>query len=255
MASNIGVNEELFAAQHLRKAFMISHPTNTTPIDSVVFADVENMSKAGLARAICIKSAAHGRCAMLKAYANWRQYKAQRFEFIEAGFETVDTIRYRGKRKNLVDLQIATDAVEFALLNPGIENFIVASGDADFVPLIRKLKQLRRRVVCITLSHGANQLRVEADAYEVVGPSDESDVLTHACISDIVRIAREVSAGKPIYLAVLGAAMKDQMPQFSPRKEFGLNWKSLLMLLEKHQLCKLQTVAAGGLLVRFTLSS
>jgi uncharacterized LabA/DUF88 family protein len=234
---------------------MFSQPTNTTTIDSVLFADVENMSQSGLAKAICLKSEEYSKCVKLKAYANWNQYKAQRFEFIEAGFETVDTIRYRGKRKNLVDLQIATDAVEFALLNPGIENFIVASGDADFVPLIRKLKQLQRRVVCITLSHGANQLRVEADEYYVVGPANESDVLTHACIGDIVRVAAEVSAGKPMYLAVLGAAMKDRMPQFSPRKEFGLNWKSLLMLLEKHRLCKLQVVATGGLVVSFTVSS
>ena len=233
---------------------MISRVKSTT--DCVVFADVENMSLPGLARAIAMKSEGYGSSVEMRAYATWSRYGPQRAEYVQAGFEAIETIRCHGQHKNFVDMQLTTDAVEYALLNPDVATFVIASGDADFVPLVRKLKQFKRQVVCVTLEVGARQLKSEANSFEIVGRANEADVLMHTCIKDIVRIAVEVSAHtSPIYLARLGAIMKARLPGFCPRREFGLNWKSLLLLLQAHHLCEVQTIeSTGAHLVQFTLS-
>ncbi len=50
---------------------------------------------------------------------------------------------------NQADIELIVDAMEVALLRPEIDTFIIASGDSDFLPLVRKLQDYKRQVVVV----------------------------------------------------------------------------------------------------------
>lgn len=51
-----------------------------------------------------------------------------------------------GVAKNAADIQLALDALEIVHDKPNIENYILISGDYDFVPLVMKLHKHSKRV-------------------------------------------------------------------------------------------------------------
>ena len=83
-----------------------------------------------------------------------------------AGFEPVHVL---GKRsvdgyKSMVDVALATDGMSVLYENPHINTFIIGTGDADFIPLIRHWK--RRGKTVVVMSNDAklsNELRRVAD--------------------------------------------------------------------------------------------
>jgi len=234
---------------------MITHANRV--VDCAVFVDAENLSQAGMAVAIAKKCQAFGNSLDLRAYAHWSRQKSCKFEYLHAGFDVIDAVPCSKRHKNLVDMQIVADAVELALRQPQVSKFVIASCDLDFVPLIRKLKDLNRRVICMNCSSTALQLKAEADGHAMIGKLSEIEIIRHPTTSAILRIANECSqSDKPIHLARLGIEVKQRLPAFYPRREFGVNWKSFVLLLEKHSFCKVQTIeSTGALLVQFNQAS
>ncbi|MEC9441185.1 MAG: NYN domain-containing protein [Myxococcota bacterium] len=83
-----------------------------------------------------------------------------------AGFEPVHVLGKRSTNgyKSMVDVALATDAMAVLYENPNITTFIIGTGDADFIPLIRHWKRRGKSVV--VMSNDAklsNELRRVAD--------------------------------------------------------------------------------------------
>ncbi|MDY6916444.1 MAG: NYN domain-containing protein [Chloroflexota bacterium] len=112
-----------------------------------------------LVRAIQDHFSRYGSIIIGKAYGDW-----ERFMGVPAAFqrEQVEPVYIGAKRlfpsdatvrpgvaKNAADIQLALDAQELLFSRPNISNYILVSGDYDFVPLVIRLHQHSKRVcVC-----------------------------------------------------------------------------------------------------------
>lgn len=66
--------------------------------------------------------------------------------------------------KSKTDMQLATHALVAANHDPE-SNFVIVSNDNDFLPLIRSLQTLRRRVVVVTFARRASSITTAADGW------------------------------------------------------------------------------------------
>lgn len=66
--------------------------------------------------------------------------------------------------KSKTDMQLATHALVAASHDPE-SNYVIVSNDNDFLPLIRSLQGLRRRVVIVTFARRASSITAAADGW------------------------------------------------------------------------------------------
>ena len=101
--------------------------------------------------------------------------------------------------KNTTDVALAVDAMELSWQSPRPSTFVIGSGDADFVPLVLRLRERGFRVLCIS---ERGKLAAEAvssyDQVLLVGPERSLSGLqpepTRANAADSVAIAKQVAA-------------------------------------------------------------
>lgn len=91
-----------------------------------------------------------GRLRVARAYADWRMADTDphRERVARAGIEAVDVPARRDGAlvKNAVDVRMAADA-DLAWSMPGVATCVLATGDGDFVPVVRALQRCRKTVV------------------------------------------------------------------------------------------------------------
>ncbi len=76
--------------------------------------------------------------------------------------------------KNTTDIALAVDAMELACNNPPPQLVVIGSGDADFLPLVVRLRERGIRMVCV--SERSKMGREAVSAYDrviLVGPAQE----------------------------------------------------------------------------------
>jgi hypothetical protein len=76
--------------------------------------------------------------------------------------------------KNTTDIALAVDAMELACQSPPPKLVVIGSGDADFLPLVVRLRERGIRMVCV--SERSKMGREAASAYDrviLVGPAQE----------------------------------------------------------------------------------
>ncbi|MGE5528575.1 MAG: NYN domain-containing protein [Patescibacteria group bacterium] len=66
-------------------------------------------------------------------------------------------------RKNASDLELSLEALELTYVDPTFDRYVLVSGDRDFIPLVRKLKNRGKAVSLIAISETTSQ-----DLMEVV---------------------------------------------------------------------------------------
>jgi uncharacterized LabA/DUF88 family protein len=83
-----------------------------------------------------------------RTYASPHTITPYRRVFTMAGVEVVDCPPLTQKMKNSADIYIVMDVLDYLDLYPHIEEFIILSADADFVPVLNRLrKELKRSVI------------------------------------------------------------------------------------------------------------
>ncbi|MBA3531244.1 MAG: NYN domain-containing protein [Ardenticatenales bacterium] len=98
----------------------------------------------------------YGRIVIARAYADWQEewHLEEPAALYDAGIEPV-YVPTRGKgerRKNSVDVKLATDCIEVCHNYPTIKTFVLCSGDADFLHVVNILRPYGKRVVIIGVS-------------------------------------------------------------------------------------------------------
>ncbi len=112
----------------------------------------------------------YGRVLVANAYADWRMKDVNQYQTDLYGLG-IDLVHVLGRRwgatvKNAVDVKMAVDAVSLMSTLPHIDVFVIASGDRDFIHV---LKELRR--------HGKTVARLGPRASRrCAGPSPKSCV-------------------------------------------------------------------------------
>lgn len=150
------------------------------------------------------------------------RYSEFRWPFQAAGFEVVDCPRLT-RLKNGADLRIALDAME-AMLDPGVryDEFALLSTDADFVPLLLRLRAQDRRTRLVAHPEVGRIVRAAAD--EVVGldtlarwlgwtpgvGGEDPAEFGHSAAEEVLAAVRDIlgDAAGPVHVPHLGHAVR-----------------------------------------------
>ena len=116
-----------------------------------IFLDVENLSgwlKADGGDVLLDRSTELGRVAVRRAYGDFsiQSVSIRQSELNLLGFEFVH-VYHPVKGKNSADIQIVVDVMEYVSRIPELKWFVLATGDSDFSPLFRRLRELGKSVV------------------------------------------------------------------------------------------------------------
>jgi uncharacterized protein (TIGR00288 family) len=101
-----------------------------------------------------------GRLVLARAYADWRNpgvRQHQRDLYVQ-GIETINVFgrRHGVEVKNAVDVALAVDAVR-SLYERAFDTFVLISGDRDFLPLLRVVREHGHRIIGVSVRESASR--------------------------------------------------------------------------------------------------
>ncbi|MBD2020262.1 NYN domain-containing protein [Leptolyngbya sp. FACHB-36] len=116
-----------------------------------IFLDVENLSgwlKADGGETLLERANELGRVVVRRAYGDFSilSVSVRQPELNLLGFEFVH-VYHPVKGKNSADIQIVVDVMEYLARIPDLEWVVLATGDSDFSPLFRRLRELGKSVM------------------------------------------------------------------------------------------------------------
>lgn len=116
-----------------------------------IFVDVENLTQwikqDGLEQLI-EELTSMGAIIVRRAYAKWTLPSLTPHQSIlnRLGFELIHTF-HPISGKNSADIQIVVDVMEYAWRDPNLRWIALATGDSDFSPVFRRLREMGRQVI------------------------------------------------------------------------------------------------------------
>lgn len=161
-----------------------------------------------------------------RCYLNPEPYKRFRIGFSRAGFEIVDCPPMTSAGKTSTDIHMVLDMVDVLQSATRYDEFIVFSADADFTPLLRKLRREDRRTTIFAA--GATSASYDASADLIIDPEafisgalgfDEEDTgLPQHNLDTLIAQAEAVvwrtvdQANQPVLLPALTKILATQVP-------------------------------------------
>ncbi len=98
-----------------------------------------------------------------RVYLNPQVYQRFRPSFNHAGFEIVDCPAMTSEGKTSTDIHMVLDMVDLLQHPVHVDEFIVFSADADFTPVLRKLRRWDRRTTVLAVGFPSAAYRASAD--------------------------------------------------------------------------------------------
>jgi hypothetical protein len=112
-----------------------------------------------------------------------------RHHFLRAGFEIVDCPPLTAQLKNSSDIRMVMDMRDYLTHETYFEEFVILSGDADFTPVLHRLRQHARRTVIFANDHTATPYTAICD-----GEVRESDLIALLLGADAPQLSATTSA-------------------------------------------------------------
>jgi len=98
-----------------------------------------------------------------RCYLNPNWYQAYRHAFLRAGFEIIDCPPVTSQGKTSTDIHMVLDIVDLLQHETRCDEFIVFSADADFTPVLRKLRRHDRRTTVLAIGFPSAAYQASAD--------------------------------------------------------------------------------------------
>ncbi len=113
-----------------------------------ILVDAENLTSLGdgALDALVERAAREGEVVYRRAYGDWAVCGKLAPALTRLGFELVQ-VHHPAARKNSADIHMTVDAMDLLALDAGLRTFVLATGDSDFAPLFRRLRERRCRVI------------------------------------------------------------------------------------------------------------
>ena len=116
-----------------------------------IFIDVENLTqwvKEDGPEKLLSELSPTGQTIVRRAYGNWTNQNLFNFQgnLNRSGFELIHNY-HPISGKNSSDIQLTIDVMEYALRLNDVEWFVLATGDSDFSPLFRRLREIGKEVI------------------------------------------------------------------------------------------------------------
>lgn len=105
----------------------------------------------------------HRRLLVRRCYLNPNWYQTYRHAFLRAGFEIVDCPPVTSQGKTSTDIHMVLDIVDLLQHETRCDEFIVFSADADFTPVLRKLRRYDRRTTVLAIGFPSAAYQASAD--------------------------------------------------------------------------------------------
>ncbi len=96
-----------------------------------------------------------------------------RHQFLRAGFEVVDCPPLTAQLKNSADIKMVMDVLDFLKHQTYFDEFVLLSGDADFTPVLHRLRAHARRTIIYSCDNTAVPYTAISD-----GEIRQSDLIT-----------------------------------------------------------------------------
>lgn len=106
---------------------------------------------------------AQRRLLVRRCYLNPNWYQQYRHAFLRAGFEIVDCPPVTSQGKTSTDIHMVLDIVDLLQHETRCDEFIVFSADADFTPVLRKLRRHDRRTTVLAIGYPSAAYQASAD--------------------------------------------------------------------------------------------
>lgn len=106
---------------------------------------------------------ARRRILVRRCYLNPNWYQTFRHAFLRAGFEIVDCPPVTSQGKTSTDIHMVLDIIELLQHETRYDEFIVLSADADFTPVLRKLRRYDRRTSVLAIGFPSAAYQASAD--------------------------------------------------------------------------------------------
>ncbi len=98
-----------------------------------------------------------------RCYLNPNWYQAYRHAFLRAGFEIVDCPPVTSQGKTSTDIHMVLDIIDLLQHETRCDEFIVFSADADFTPVLRKLRRYDRRTTVLAIGFPSAAYQASTD--------------------------------------------------------------------------------------------
>ncbi|WP_310459771.1 NYN domain-containing protein [Sphaerotilus sp.] len=150
---------------------------------------------------------AQRRLLVRRVYLNPQVYQRFRPSFNHGGFEIVDCPAMTSEGKTSTDIHMVLDMVDLLQHQVHYDEFIVFSADADFTPVLRKLRRWDRRTTVLAVGFPSAAYRASADLLI------DTDLFVRDALGMGVREFEEPAVAMPLSLPVsVPAVMPLEMP-------------------------------------------
>jgi len=188
-----------------------------------------------------VADGARRRVLVRRCYLNPQAYQRFRPSFNLAGFEIIDCPALTGEGKTSTDIHMVLDIVDLLQHEAHYDEFIVFSADADFTPVLRKLRRWDRRTTVLAIGFPSAAYRASADLLidqdefmrdalgfhdeeEAAAPAEATAVAAAALIAArpaVVELIRETvaAATEPVACGRLASLVLAGHP------ELGTDWR------------------------------
>src|SRR5262245_10754405 len=99
-----------------------------------------------------------GHIVVKKAYCDFDRYKEFKRDLHEAAFELIEIPHVRQSGKNSADIRMVVDALDLCYTKGHVDTFVIISGDSDFSPLVRKLRENAKTVIGAGVKNSTSDL-------------------------------------------------------------------------------------------------
>jgi uncharacterized LabA/DUF88 family protein len=98
-----------------------------------------------------------------RCYLNPKTFGDYRPYFIRSGFETIDCPSLTMQGKNSADIHMILDIMDLIKHETNFDEFIVLSADADFTPVLLRLRKWDKRTTILSIGPSSSAYRAVAD--------------------------------------------------------------------------------------------
>lgn len=220
-----------------------------------IFVDVENLTQwvkeDGLERLVNDLSSA-GRIVTRKAYGVWSSPHILKLQapLNRLGFDLVHSF-HPVSGKNSADIQLTMDVLENAIKARDIEQIVLATGDSDFSPLFRRLREMGKEVIGVGPRSPLSEcVKSSCTRYVYTDKSDERETAYE--LSEAVALVEKFlgESDEPVHLGALKHKLMLHDNAFDERNWEYNNFLSFLNDIESvnayqepdktHWLCQLK---------------
>lgn len=161
-----------------------------------------------------VAEGARRRVLVRRCYLNPQAYQRFRPAFNLAGFEIVDCPALTSEGKTSTDIHMVLDIIDLLQHEAHYDEFIVFSADADFTPVLRKLRRWDRRTTVLAIGFPSAAYRASADLLidqddfvrNALGFRDEDEPLTIPVVAGAIPLPSVVATPARTQAEIVSAA-------------------------------------------------